>query len=88
VLRQPRDDAGRGPFVGGYVLGCPACEGDAGFECVEGEAAFVVGGCAGEGEEGGGDEAACCLGGCQCVGCVERWEYVRFLLLRLFLCGL
>jgi hypothetical protein len=61
VFRQPRDDFWRGAFVVLDVLGCPACEGDAGFERVEGEAAFVVGGCAREGEEGCRDEAACCL---------------------------
>jgi hypothetical protein len=40
---------------------CPTCEGDARLKGVEGQAAFVVCGGAGEGQEGCGDETACCL---------------------------
>jgi hypothetical protein len=43
------------------MLGRPAGVCDARFERVECEAAFVEFGGAGEGEEGGGDEAAGCL---------------------------
>lgn len=37
------DDVGGRSRVAFDVLGCPSGEGDAGFEGVEGEAAFVVG---------------------------------------------
>jgi hypothetical protein len=61
VVSQLSDDFGRGAFV---VLGIrvgPADECLAALERVEGQTAAVEGAGAGEGEEGRGDETACCL---------------------------
>jgi len=57
VLGEPENDFWGRAGVGFEVVLCPSCEGDAGVEGVEGQAAFVVAGCAGVGEEGCGDEA-------------------------------
>jgi hypothetical protein len=61
VLSEARDYLGCGAFVVFEVGFCPPGVGDAGFEGVECQAAFVIAGGAGEGEEGSGDKTACCL---------------------------
>ena len=62
VVSELGDDVGRGAFVGLGIRVGPADECLAAFERVEGQAAAVEGAGAGEGEEGRGDETACCLG--------------------------
>ena len=61
VFSEAGDYLGCGAFVVFEVGFCPPGVGDAGFEGVECQAAFVVAGGTGEGEEGGGDKTACCL---------------------------
>lgn len=63
MLRQPFHHVRRRPRVRGYVVARPAAEGEARFQRVEREAAFVEGRGARVGEERGGDEAAGGLGG-------------------------
>ena len=58
---EPGDDLRCRSFVVLDVLGRPACEGDTGFEGVEGETAFVIFGRTGKGEESCGDETTGCL---------------------------
>lgn len=64
VFCEAGDNVGGGPFVVFEEGLGPARVCDARLKGVEGEAAFVVAGRAGEGEEGCGDQTACSLGLC------------------------